>query len=87
MALQGYAAIKERFSTAVAAQNAALLRARAGAAPPATCDGQRCRPECLRQPAAVPSPVQAPHLWPPRCLSCLTGLRTARQAGLHPCLP
>ena len=39
---QGYAAIKERFSTAVAAQNAALLRARAGAAPPATGDGQRC---------------------------------------------
>ena len=40
---QGYAAIKEQFSTAVAAQNAALLRARAGAAPPPTGDGQRCR--------------------------------------------
>lgn len=40
---QGYAAIKERFSAAVAAQNAALLRAKADAAHPATGDAaQRC---------------------------------------------
>ena len=31
---QGYSAIKERFSSAVAAQNAALLRATAGSGPP-----------------------------------------------------
>ena len=53
---QGYAAIKEQFSTAVAAQNAALLRARAGAAPPPTGDGQRCCFCWVRQPAAVTPP-------------------------------
>lgn len=38
---QGYAAIKERFSAAVAAQNAALLRAKADAAHPATGDSNQ----------------------------------------------
>lgn len=41
---QGYAAIKERFSAAVAAQNAALLRAKADAAHPATGDANQRTP-------------------------------------------